>query len=703
MFLKEKKVLSEDELKQKRLELDASLRKAEETKKKFIDDRVAKLRRHASKVEAQRKGKHEKDSQLDQFHKICDFWKELSKSSSLNEFQKFMQKPEIVSEASDLISFIESRCPKEGFESVKSRPKIFMSLALLANYPNEVIPNANPEEQDLLTDSKIFYDHLGNFFDYSAYSIEEHKEVSLMWMQIIHKFDEWLVKDKKVLFDKMMLDFMTWTKSIGALSINSDSWAEWEPHSIKYQNEIIKRIYEVFGKEHVKIIENEVAKIKETFVDAELFIEFDQETNGYKCRWCKKIEIRSEAPENDQFSSTLPDKVKTTNIQILHGLMLKENINFESILQMSGKSLSEISQANREGLSKLISILGNQSDTVSIASSIQEIFEIVTSILYDLAGDNEDYCKEIRLTDSSVDSVTWISDSTSLLQWTLSMCRRCCAPARDQTCNDLEMCIGTIIEAETSQNLITAFINTFTILFDLLNLMRSDFCNFRMKFLVAQIEGKNIAETRELEEFKSKFGSNISKTEKWLRSKRKEESKPIEILADSFLALIDPTNDDITESNVPETFYLDVERIRELRKKLMTSLAKEAGLIYVKNHLRMHKEDLEDIEAVMQNLNRSMESISNESEIEALFEKCAQNLKLDSENLLLRNIKRVFSNATEDKVFILLKNRELFKIRTILLSNQMAEPGTIGEKSFVLFNYNKACYSTIYDEIILKK
>lgn len=704
MFLKEKKVLTEEELKQKKLDLDASLLKAEKAKKKFLDQRVAKIKEHTAKVELQRKEIAGDVTLLESFRNLCEFWKELHNLTTLNEFQTFMQKSETVSKASILVSFIEIHCFKESFEFVKARSKVFMSLALLANYPDEVIPNASREEQDLLSDSKFFYERLGRLFDDSLdYSALLHKEISCLWITAIHKFDEWLLKDKISLFDKLMLDFMTWTKTIGSQSIKSESWAEWEPHSIRYQNEIIKRIHEIFGKAHVDLIEKSVKEVNETFVDAELFIEFDSKQNIYCCIWRKKVIESQETPENNLFQSSLPEKVKSTNIRILHELMLKENINFESVLEMSGKSLSEISESNRAGISKLISILGNQSDTTTIARSMQEMFRTIVSMLNDLAGDNEDYCEEIRLIDPTVDPSTWISDSSSLLHWILSMCQRCCAPARDQNCNELELCIETISDAETPQKLISAFVNIFTVLFDLLNLMRSDFCNFRMKFLVSQIEGKNIAENYELEEFTKKFASSITKTEKWLKEKQKEGSKPIEILADSFMGLLDPSEEEISESNVPETFYLDIDRIQRLRMDLVVSLVREAGLIYVKNHLRMYDGKIDEAEKLTAELNNCAQNSTNLSEIKELFGKCIQNLKKDPNNLLNNNINRLFRCPVDDKVFILLKNREIFKLRTLLISTQKDQPGTIAEKAYSLFNYNKICYSTIYDKIILKK
>ena len=704
MFLKKKPEFNEEELKLKRLELDASLLKAEELKKNILDQRVAKLKRNTSKIKSQKSDNFESATHLKSFRNCCGFWQELCTSSTLDEFQVFMQKSETVSKASNLVSFIEIYCLKGSFESIKTRSKIFMSLALLANYPNEVIPNANPEENDLLEDSKYFYDHLGNFLkDPLSYSVLTHKEISLIWISTIQKFDEWMAKDKKVFFDKMMLDFMTWTKTIGSLSINSDSWKEWEPHAIRYQNEIIKRIHDIFGEDHVKVIEKEVNRINETFDNAELFIEFDSELNGYSCHWCEKDLQGKKIPEDNLLQSSLAGKVKSTNIKILHELMLKEKTDFESILEMSGKSLKEISDSNREGISKLILILGNQTDTASIASSMQEIFHCVVSVLRDLAGDNEDYCEEIRITDPTIDPSTWLSDSSSLLRWILSICKRCCAPVRDQNCNELEMCIQSISEAETSKNLINSFVNTFTILFDLLNLMRNDFCNFRMKFLVSQIEGKNIAESYELEEFRKKFKSATSKTEKWLNNKKNEEYKPIEILANSYIELIDPAEEEITESNVPETFYLDIERIKRFRLDLTASLVKDAGLIYDRNHARLHRGNLNEAEKLASSLKDSAQKTSEMFEIQELFEKCAQTLEKDPKGLLINNMKRLFKCPSEDKVFALLKNRELSKLKILLISAQKGQPGTLPEKICNFFNYNKACYSSIYDEIILNK
>jgi len=136
---------------------------------------------------------------------------------------------------------------------------------------------------------------------------------------------------------------------------------------------------------------------------------------------------------------------------------------------------------------------------------------------------------------------------------------------------------------------------------------------------------------------------------------------------------------------------------------LVVSLAREAGLIYVKNHLRMHGEELDEAEKLMAALNDSAKDTTSVTEMQELFEKCVQDLKKDPKNLLISNIERLFNFPKEDKVFLLLKNRELFKLRTILISTQKGQPGTIAEKVSTLFNYNKACYSTIYDEIILKK
>lgn len=710
MFQK-KREISEEELEQKRRELDASLHKAELKRQDILKQKCLKLKNHSLKVNQISKASNlldKTDDALDsEITQHSRFLIEINQSDSLEKFQLFMQRPETVSSATFLVSFLEKYCSTETCNAIKNRPKVFMSLALLAHYPSEVMPNATREEKVLLSMVKEFYDKMMDFFSFTSdHSDEKHSELSWCWNRAIHIFDEWLTKDKQVLFEKMTNDFLIWVKTVGNLSINDPSRSDWEHHAVIYQNEILKRVFEVFGQDHVEKLITKVGDINEEFVDSKFFIKLNQNTGNFECGWqllTQQDEPKQKLPENNQADNAIYERLKATNIRILHELMLKENnIDFEGILRLSGKSMKEISDSNRENLSRLISILGNESDSFAIVQALQELFQATCLSLKELAGENEDYCQEIDLTDCNIDSTNWIRDSCELLRWILSMCRRCCAPARDQTCQELELCIDSI---DDDKNLVNSFTNTFVILFDLLNGMRSDFCNFRLRVLAAQIDGKGIAEQYELQELDKTFSSEFQLTKEWLCPRNDSSCSPLELLADSYLNMFDPCLDEVTDVNAPETFYLDIQRIGRYREELKLGLMSEAALIYLKNHLRTLDNQNLSCEDILSDLKVKASLATTVNDLRDVFSKIAHELDDSEQSLLKGNISRLFRDPIKDKVFILMKNREISKIRSVLINEQNSKhrQETIIEKICSLFRYNKSCFSSIYDKIILER
>ena len=93
----------------------------------------------------------------------------------------------------------------------------------------------------------------------------------------------------------------------------------------------------------------------------------------------------------------------------------------------------------------------------------------------------------------------------------------------------------------------------------------------------------------------------------------------------------------------------------------------------------------------------------NDVILREIFTNAIKDLSEDDTSLLERNINRIFDRKSDDKVYFLLKNRELSAIRSILMSEQKIQTETLTGNICSLFRYNKACFSSIYDEIILKK
>lgn len=710
MFLK-KESLSEEELKQKRIDLDASLKHAAELKQNIINTRAQKLKEHSEKVDSIRVASKNKASCLHVIESVKEknfdlhkqFLNEISMLEDLEKFQIFMMQKEAILKATDFVTFIEKRCPSESIDAIKNRSKIFMSIALLANYPNEVMPNADLEETQVLIQAKNFYDSINSLFSkFSEFSAEKHQNLSWNWIKTIHIFDEWMIKDKTVLFEKMKTDFLTWTKTIGNISVDDPSRAEWETSAVKYQNEILKKIHAIFGPVNMEILSKEIDAINSNFNGSRLSMQFNSKTKNYQCQWI--YENRENNPTiiapNNQNNLGVFEKLKSTNIELLHEIMLKENdFDFDSIMKLSGKSIDEISNSNKETLSNLISILSVESDGKLIAESLQNLFDFICSSLVELAGDNIDYCEEIKLVDCSVDSKDWVSDSLAMLKWSLSMCKRCCAPARDQICKQLDECIESLDMTESPEKMIELFTDALASFLNLVNLMRRDYCNFRLKSLVAQIDGKGIAEQYELEKLKIKFNSSYEKTKEWLLSPAVKDYKPLETLIDSYLRILDPFQEDILESNAPETFYLDIDRLRRYRDELSIFLKKEAAIIYIKNNANTKNASFK-IDARLSDLSKCLASVHKEIDVKQILEREVKDIP--NNTLLSGNIIRLFDDTLNDKVFLLLKQRELLKIRTILMSGANVQTDSLKGKICGLFRYNRSCFSSVYDNILAK-
>jgi len=702
MFLKKDK--TDEELKEKRLKLESSQQKAEKLRNDFLTERVLKLKSHSKDV--YEKGKQDSQqpesahkSQTDMIAKfdLCQkFLLNILDSSSVETFQLKMQKSETLSDATEMVRILESPCPKETYEFIKYRPKVFMSLIMLATYPNEVMPEANPKEREILECAKLFLDALKSFFNDKVYSKDKYNKMSCIWVNTIHVFDEWLVEDKAVLFDKMKKEFLIWTETVGNIE-DEASRSEWEQHALQYQNEVLKKICTIFGDNQVAEIIEEVNKLNLSFKTKQLLILPESHT----CEWGLK-DIKREKNEKTTESDSSASRVPITNIKILHELMLKENSNdFDAVLSLSGKSMDGISYSNREGLSKLIVALSNEGSSEQISNTLKELFTFICGSLSELSGENEDYYQEISLIDCSINQNDWIAESCHLLRWVLSMCRKCCSPARDLLCTDLESCVECLDDSNNDfSNQLT---ETFSKLFDLLNFMRRDFCNFRLKSMVARIEGKGIAEQYELDELKNRFPSELIATKLWLNLNSSSRAKmtPLEVLVSAYMRFFNPEQNEILELEVPETFYLDVGRLVKYRLELKNSMIRDAAFIYVKNYLLQKMSKSEKLDTELEELRKTATLMIDIKDVRSLILNYIERYKAESIEILKGNIERLFEKPSEDKVMILLKNREFSKLKSNLMSGYRHQSDDVRGKICNLFQYNKACFNSIYDSIIL--
>jgi hypothetical protein len=699
MFLK--KEFSEEDLITKKIELEASLKKAERLRNQFLSERVSKLKMRAKACER----KHFNTSLVNPMQssqKMCSnndfefcakFILKISEPCRLEKFQAIMQKKEMIDGSLKIVEFLESDGPTEACDSIRHRPKILLSLIMLAIYPEEVMPEADIRETEILDMAKALYGDLRVFFGNQMYSISKHAELSCAWISSIQVFNEWLIKDKSSLLLKMENDFLLWTKTIGSID-DETSRFEWQLHSLKYQNEILKKISDVFGKSQIKSLIEKVDSANISFKNSRMIIDCDSQT----CKWIEKLNEKNGGHEESIVETF--NRLPITNVTILHELMLKENLNdFDAVLKLSGKSLEQISLSNRQGLEKLIFVLGLKENSERISSTLAEIFGFLCTSLKELAGDNEDYCQEISLADCSINPNCWFSESVQLLIWVLSMCKKCCSPARDDLCRDLEKRIDFLDEPKDPMNFSESLTEIFSKLFDLINYMRRDFCNFRLKSLVARIEGKGTAEKYELEELKSKFASKFTITDNWLMSEFKSELKPLEVLANAYINLLDPTHEN---EKFPETFYLDHKRLLQYQTELRNSFIIDASLIYIKNHLLTLKPSSSDENHLnIDELRKSAKNAVEIDEIKSFFYSLLQEYDNEKVLILKNHLDRLFEYPFTDKVVVLLRNREFSKIKARLLSENHQQDESLMSKINNLFKYNKACFGSIYDKILL--
>jgi uncharacterized protein YodC (DUF2158 family) len=435
--------------------------------------------------------------------------------------------------------------------------------------------------------------------------------------------------------------------------------------------------------------------LNKTFTEADLVVEFDNESGEYTCRWNDRSKSAFDASKENTLLLQETRK-KVENIQILHELMLKEDsVNFEKILNMAGSgTLDEITKRNIQTITRLTVMLKGAQDPKRIVGVLADIFEYMRGALIELAGENPDYRQEIKLIDCSISQFDWIKDSEAFLKSILFYCKKCCAPVRDPQCIRIEASIQNMGGESSIDGISLALMQSISDFLELLNNMRSDFSNFRLKMLSMQLEGKGVAEKYEMEYLLETTGSNFAKTEKWLSTHLNEAETPIEVLAKAFLRLFDPQQEAFTDEILPETFSLDNERILRYRRILKQEMIAKSIGIFLHNHLKVN---LAEISAIQDEIKANL---SDNGILELIDPYIGNN---DQSELLKGTIKRLLKDPGNDKVFTLLKHREFSQIRSKMLLSKESQLGTpIQDKIASLFRYNKACFSEIYDKILQK-
>ncbi len=690
-----KKKLTDSDIEQMKIDLSSSMNQADESRKRFLAERVKKLRAHSQKVETIRRrslSEHSTTLTREIPQSLIEFIQNIKSIKTLEEFQSFMLLKETIGMAQNMVQFIEESQDKASLlcDEIKNRPKIFLSMMLLARFANEMMPETTAEEQKLLKESAEIFNLLN-----SDELKEDCKAIAWKWSKAVLYFAEWSSKDRFTLRINMRQDFLRWQKKIGNWQKEHHSHAEWEPHVLEYQIQIVNKIYQVFGHAEIESLKKDVQQLNNTFTEADLVIEFDNEIREYKCYWKDRIKSGFDAnKENTELLQETRKKIK--NIEILHELMLKEDsVNFEKVLNMAGSgTLDEITKNNIQTIKKLTIMLKDVQDDHRIIGVLVDIYEYMKGSLIELAGENSDYRQEIELIDCSLSKSDWVKDSEAFLRSVLIYCKKCCAPVRDSHCARIEELIEKLSQPPSTDELSLILMQTISEFLELLNKMRADYSNFRLKMLAIQLEGKGVAEKYELEYLQEATAGKFSNTEQWLKCTKHEAGLPLDILVKAFLQLFDPQEPELKDETLPETFSLDAERIRRYRKALHQELlSKTIGLV-MKNHLKLSSSAVEELQ---EQVKKSLDAEEISKLIDTTIGEAEQGKVLKS------SVKRLLQNSADDKVFTLLKNREFAQIRTKMLSKENNQLGTsIQDKIVSLFRYNKACFSEIYDKILQK-
>jgi len=221
--------------------------------------------------------------------------------------------------------------------------------------------------------------------------------------------------------------------------------------------------------------------------------------------------------------------------------------------------------------------------------------------------------------------------------------------------------------------------------------------------MVARIEGKGIAEQYELDELKNRFPSELIATKLWLNLNSSSRAKmtPLEVLVSAYMRFFNPEQNEILELEVPETFYLDVGRLVKYRLELKNSMIRDAAFIYVKNYLLQKMSKSEKLDTELEELRKTATLMIDIKDVRSLILNYIERYKAESIEILKGNIERLFEKPSEDKVMILLKNREFSKLKSNLMSGYRHQSDDVRGKICNLFQYNKACFNSIYDSIIL--
>lgn len=693
----QRKEFSDFEIEQLKISLNAAMRQASESRARIIKDRVRKLKSHSDRVnQVRRRGEKKAKvlpdiSQLNLSGNMVGFVDELQRIDSVEGFQSTMQKQDTIKQAEKVVEFLEGLVDPDSLlcDGVKCRPKIFLSLMLLARFPDEMMPDATAEERKVLVAAAELVDAIQKSDD------KNNKAIAWTWINAVNLFAEWSVRDRSALRNRMRQDFLRWQKKIGNWQREHHCHAEWEPHALEYQNQIINKIYQVFGHAEVDSLKKEIDQLNKTFTEADLVVEFDSTVSEYKCSWVDR-EKKDNEESKENVALLAETRKRISNIQILHELMLKEDsVNFDRVLNLAGAgSLTEVTKKNIKTMSALTVMLKAVDDPKRVANVLTDIYEYMRASLIELAGDNPDYRKEIQLIDCSINACDWVKESEQLLESILFYCKKCCAPIRDLQCIKIEKCISELKSNTSVETISSILMDTLSEILELLNNMRSDFSNFRLKMLAANLEGKGVAEKYELDHLKELTGDAYPKTSQWLLKQASGEDAPLETLVKAFLRLFDPQVAEVIEEHLPETLHLDIERVTRYRSQLIKELTLDSVMVFLKGHLKTNAAEFESLEA-------QIKGVVSIEDIKTILQ---NHLKEGTEGDVLKaTITRLIERPQSDKVFTLLKHRAFAKIRSLMVSTkEIEQKNTIEGKIAALFRYNRACFSQVYDKILMK-
>ena len=632
---------------------------------------------------------------------LIDLYEKMAKCETLESFQSFMMEKSSMYIAKVVVDYIENNAEIPVPSSASCHEKLLLSVMLLSRFPNELIPEKNDEEKNLTLQAKTFDAHLEHMASMDLIEPVNLEETLWKWLEILNLFTEWCSKDRKKLLQKLRDDFLSWTKKIGAWQDDHQTHAEWEPHVLLYQNKLLKKLFQIYGEKEIDSLKGKLGCLNASFSKAEMKIDVNVEEKTCSCRWVLKSDVK----DSDSVLETLQsDESKffsnLTNIRLLHELILKEEgLQFEGVLNLGGKSTKEVDLKNKKMIQAICTFIKVDADGKTVSKILSDVFRMIQATLMELAGENMDYKHDLRNLDCTVNEHDWVSDTISLLNSIASFCRLFCAPIRDQACEELKLKIRAFSDLRDCSRITIELTSIFEHVFELLNQMRMDYCNFRLKFLAGKIKGKAVAEKYELDAFKSKF-STISETQKWLKNSAIIDPNPRHALALKFIELIyREIFPELKEKSLPETFYLDIDRIAKLRSDICAALRLETAKVYLTSVLDGKADIDQKARLLLDRLWKNGVSACNHDIIG----------DTDRTAAVLRKISDLHSqNPEKDKIFCILKQRMMSITKSTLLGEAKKSHLVEFEESVqpiiarlkALFDYNKQCYYPIYDTLL---